>query len=250
MLEPAPEPQPFPIANPPRTALSHRAAALFEVVLCSGFPTQILLILLMAAAGMRLPSADGQWSATYVTMLSLLDTVLVVGLIVFFLKARRESVSDVLLGKRPISRETALGVALFPIVFMIAVVVLGTILRFAPQLHDVQRNPFEAMMQTRRDAIVFGVVAVIAGGVREEIQRGFILHRFSQFLGGGPVGVVVYSAVFGLGHRDQGWDTVIAVAILGAIWGTIYLIRRSIVASMVSHSAFNLAHVMMFRALH
>ena len=31
---------------------------------------------------------------------------------------------------------------------------------------------------------MFGTgVAIIAGGVREEIQRGFILHRFEQFTG-------------------------------------------------------------------
>jgi len=105
------------------------------------------------------------------------------------------------------------------------------------------------MLQNRRDAMMFGMVAMVAGGVREEIQRGFILHRFSHYLGGGLVGLVVYSTVFGLGHVDQGWDAAIAVATLGAIWGTIYLIRRSIVAPMVSHAGFNLAQVIKYVAL-
>jgi membrane protease YdiL (CAAX protease family) len=90
---------------------------------------------------------------------------------------------------------------------------------------------------------------MIAGGVREEIQRGFILHRFEQYLGGGAVGVVIHSALFGLGHVDQGWDATLTIGALGAIWGTIYLVRRSIVAPMVSHAGFNLAQLVKFLAL-
>ena len=105
------------------------------------------------------------------------------------------------------------------------------------------------MLRNRRDAVMFGTVAIIAGGVREEIQRGFILHRFQQYLGGSVVGIVVYSVAFGLGHIDQGWDAAITVASLGAIWGTIYVIRRSVIAPMVSHAGFNLAQVIKFIAL-
>ena len=84
---------------------------------------------------------------------------------------------------------------------------------------------------------------MIAGGVREEIQRGFILHRFEQFLGGGATGIVVFSLLFGLGHLEQGRDVALATAVLGAFWGVIYLRRRSIAAPMVSHAGFNLLQV-------
>ena len=64
---------------------------------------------------------------------------------------------------------------------------------------------------------------MIAGGVREEIQRGFVLRRFEQYLGGGAVGLVVFSALFGLGHLEQGRDVALATAILGAFWGAVFL---------------------------
>ena len=140
-------------------------------------------------------------------------------------------------------------IALLPLVFLIAIVVLAIIITIAPQLHNVPKNPMEDLMRNPRDAAVFGVVVMIAGGLREEIQRGFILHRFGQYLGGGVVGVVVHSTMFGLGHFEQGWDATIAVGTLGAIWGTIYLMRRSIIAPMVSHAAFNLAQLVKFMAL-
>jgi membrane protease YdiL (CAAX protease family) len=247
-LEPLP-PSPPPDPTPEPITFAHRLGALIEVILCSGFPTQIFIISAMTLAGMQLEIAPGRWSPAFVSTLSMLDTVLVIGLVVFFIKAHRERVSEVLLGSRRVVSELVLGLWLFPVVFGIALVVLVLVMTLAPQLHDVPRNPLEAMLQTRADAVMFAFVATIAGGVREEIQRGFILHRFSQFLGGGPVGILVYSILFGLGHRDQGWDATIAVATLGAIWGTIYLIRRSIVAPMVSHALFNLAQLVKFMAL-
>ena len=83
----------------------------------------------------------------------------------------------------------------------------------------------------------------------EEIQRAFIILRFDQYLGGGIVGIVVYSAVFGLGHLDQGYAASIAIGCLGAAWGCLYWIRQSAIAPMVSHAAFNLAQLLKFAAL-
>ena len=117
------------------------------------------------------------------------------------------------------------------------------VLSYAPSLRNVPRNPLEDLIRNRSDAVIFGVVVMIAGGVREEVQRGFIIHRFEGFLGGGLVGVLLYSLLFGLGHFEQGWDASVVTAFLGVLWGLVYLHRRSIIAPMVSHAGFNLAQV-------
>ena len=243
------EPDVVPVDAPPRIEIGERLGALAEVILCSGFPTQILILAAMGGAGMRFPTPEGGLTPLFVITLSMLDTALVVGLVFLFLKAHRENAREVLLGQRPAWREALLGAGLLPIIFLIALLILGVILTFAPQLHNVPRNPIEDLMQNPRDAAMLGIVVMIAGGVREEIQRGFILHRFGQYLGGGGVGVIVHSALFGLGHVYQGWDATIAVGTLGAIWGTIYLRRRSIIAPMVSHAGFNLAQLVKFMTL-
>jgi membrane protease YdiL (CAAX protease family) len=249
MYDPVPEPSADPIAGSPapsRIFLVQRLGALAEVVLCSGFPTQVFLAGLLMAAGLSIRTDDGQLSPGFVFTLSLLDTMLVIGLILILLTAHGERPRDVLLGRRPVRREAILGAALLPLVFVLLLLVLGAILTFAPWMHNVPRNPLEDMLQNRRDAITFAVVATLAGGVREEIQRGFILHRFERFLGGGAVGIVAHSALFGLGHYEQGIDASIAIATLGAVWGVVYLTRRSIVAPMVCHSLFNLAQLVKF----
>lgn len=234
---------------PPPIPVAERLGALAEVVLCSGFPTQIVILAAMTGFGMRLDTAGGGWSPLFVATLSLLDTALVIGLVLLFLRAHGESARDVLLGRGPVWREVVAGVALLPVVFVIAIVVLAGVILIAPHLHNVPKNPMEDLMRNPRDAAVFGIVVMIAGGLREEVQRGFILHRFGQYLGGGAVGVVVHSTIFGLGHFEQGWDATIAVGTLGAIWGTIYLMRRSVIAPLVSHAGFNLAQLVKFMAL-
>jgi membrane protease YdiL (CAAX protease family) len=243
------EPTPLPVEGPPRIQPAERLRALAEVVLCSGFPTQIVILAVMGAFGMRLQTAGGSWSPLFVATLSMLDSAFVIGLVFLFLRSHREQARDVLLGQRPVWPEVLLGMTLLPFVFLLALVVLATLFTVAPQLHNVTHNPMQDLMQNPRDAAIFGFVVMVAGGVREEIQRGFILHRFNQYLGGGAVGVVVHSAIFGLGHVDQGWDATLAVGTLGAIWGTIYLTRRSIIAPMVSHAGFNLAQLVKFMVL-
>lgn len=223
-----------------------RLGALVEVVLCSGFPSQVLIIGLLTGLGMSFRTDGGQLSPAFLFTLSLLDTGAVVGLVFVFLWTHRESPRDVLLGGRPPVLEAFLGIVLLPFIFMLVVVVLAVILVYAPQLHNVPRNPLEDLLQTREHAVVFGIVVMIAGGVREEIQRGFILHRFDRYLGGGVVGVIVFSVVFGLGHVEQGLDAAIATGVLGAAWGSVYLVRRSIVAPMVSHAGFNLAQLVKY----
>jgi membrane protease YdiL (CAAX protease family) len=236
-------------AEPPdrsRPAPAERVTALIEVLLCSDFPTQIAVGAALAAFGFRLLGPDGGLNLQFVVWLSLIDTVLLVGLIFLFLRAHGEQPRTVLLGHRPVGREMVVGAKLTMAAFVIAIVVLGAILQFAPGLHTVENNPLKDLMRQPRDAAVFAVVVVIAGGVREEIQRAFLLHRFERWLGGGAFGILATSAAFGLGHLQQGVDATIATGVLGAFWGVVYLRRRSAVAPVVSHSGFNLLQLVQF----
>lgn len=233
-----------------RRILPHeRAGAVLEVILCSGFPTQILLIAVLHGFGIRPLAEGGGLSPLFVFSVSLLDTVLVLGIIYMLLRAHGESVREVLLGRVRLLKEALVGIGLIPLVFFIVAVVLLVILTWAPHLRNVPRNPLEDMLTTRSHAMIFAVVAMIAGGVREEVQRGFIVHRFGQYLGGRMTGVIVHSTFFGLGHYEQGYDAMMATATLGIFWGVVYVRRNSIVAPVVSHAGFNLAQVIKFVTL-
>ena len=220
-------------------------SAILEILLCSGIPSQLALAFMLALAGLT-PTVGGQLSLGYIATLLLLDATLVIALIFWLLRRRGEQPREVFLGARPVGPEIKLGLALTAVVFALAVVVLSAARIFFPSLHNVKENPLQDLIQTPAQALVLAIVATISGGLREEIQRAFILHRFEQYLGGAHVGLILYSLVFGLGHSLQGWDAVLTTAMLGAFWGWIYISRRSIIAPMVSHSGFNAAEIVVF----
>jgi membrane protease YdiL (CAAX protease family) len=241
--------EPPPHAQSQGPTLAERVMALLEVIICSDYPTQVALSATVAALGFAPAGANGELSLAYVVVLSLADTALLLALIAMFLSVHGEGARDLFLGNRPIGGEVRAGLPLALAALAVGVIVLVMIQQVAPWLHNVPRNPLQNLLRTRRDAAAFAVVAVVAGGVREEVQRAFLLRRFERWLGGSGVGVVVTSISFGLGHKIQGMDAAVATSVLGAFWAFIYLRRRSIVAPVVSHSGFNLLQLVQFLRL-
>jgi membrane protease YdiL (CAAX protease family) len=226
-----------------------RLMAFGEVLLCSSIPTQFAIVLLLGLAGLAPRTDAGQLSLPFVFVVTLADTILLVGLMVFFTRRRGDSVAALWLGHRPGAREAARGARQVVPIFKLVVVLLNTLRLIAPGLHNVDVNPLEQLATGGPfDALMFGVVVILAGGLREELVRAFLLRRFEQHLGGAAVGVVVLSTAFGLGHYDQGWDAVITTGVLGAMWAVIYLRRRSSIAPIVSHAGFNSLEVIRIAA--
>lgn len=238
----APPDAPAP-AGPPGPAPLSRARAVGEAVLCSSYPTQIVAAALLWALGIG-ASAEGGLNATFIIAVSLLDAALVVALIVYFLRRRGESIGAVMFGTAPGWREAALGVALvLPVTFGVALLV-AAVRAVWPSLQNVPVNPLTALMSDPRRVVIFAVVVVLAGGVREEMQRAFQLHRLTPGVLPPGLALLVTSVAFGLGHTVQGRDVALATFALGALWGAMWLRRRSILAAAVCHALFNLGQVL------
>ena len=228
-------------AGAPLAAAAPRPAwpVWIEILLCSGYPTQIVLLYVLQGLGLEPVLADGALNASFIFALSLADTVLLLSLIVFLLMRRGERPARVFFGDAPAAREAAAGALSLPLVMIIVVALTLAIRRWAPSLHNVPENPLESLLGTQTGLLMFLVVVIVAGGVREELQRAFLLHRFRSDLGRPWMGVLITSLAFGLGHTLQGFDAAVITGTLGALWGTMYLVRGSSVAPMVSHSLFN-----------
>ena len=217
----------------------NRLVAVLEILVCSSVPTQLALAGALRVAGFPVYDSPGQLSLVFVLILSVGDTLLLAALMVFITRTHGESVRELWLGRGPIKPEVVRGVLLIPVVFLLVVVLLNVIRLAAPWLHNVETNPIEQLATTPGEAALFAIVAIVAGGIREELQRAFLLRRFERHLGGAMVGVVVLSVAFGLGHIVQGRDAAIVTGVLGAFWALVYLRRRSAVAPIISHSGFN-----------
>jgi membrane protease YdiL (CAAX protease family) len=224
--------------------VQQRLVALGEVIICSSLPTQLTVAILLSLAGMPSQNSSGQLSLPFVFAVTIGDTVLLVGLMVWFTLRHGETVSSLWLGSRPIASEVVRGLALVPPIFLVVIVLLNILRLVAPDLHNVEVNPLEQLATGGPlNAVVFGVVVIVAGGVREEMVRAFLLRRFEQHLGGTGAGVILLSVAFGLGHVGQGWDAAITTGVLGALWAVVYVRRRSSIAPIVSHAGFNSVEV-------
>jgi membrane protease YdiL (CAAX protease family) len=239
-----------PVATEPRLPLPRWLAAIQVFAVC-GIPTQTVVLLGLVAAG-RAMGEDGapltmdpaNISLEFFAMSTLLDTAVMALLIRLFLTLSGENSSDVFLGKRPVAGEILRGIALVPVMLCVAVGLILLARYLVPVLHNVPKNPLEAYMDSPLRAGIFIVVVMLGGGVREELQRAFILHRFEQRLGGIWLGLAVWSVAFGLFHIPQGYDAAITVGLLGFAWGWLYIRLRSVVAAMVSHAGFNALQVL------
>jgi membrane protease YdiL (CAAX protease family) len=239
---PLAEPAAPAVLLPPSPTLS-RVAAAFQVFMVSGIPTQFIAALLLAMV-LGMPFLDGDHlSFEFIAVVSLVDTAIVALLIRAFLSLSGEQSADVFIGSRPVMGEILRGLAWLPVVFLGVTTIVLSIRAVAPWMHNVETSPFEAFLTTPLQAAIFLVVVVLAGGVREELQRAFILHRFDQRLGGARVGLVLFTIAFGVFHVDQGYDVALAICFLGLFWGLAYVQRRSAILPMVNHASFNATQV-------
>jgi uncharacterized protein len=235
VLEPAPDPLWY-----------RRFRAIVEILLCSGIPTQALVAQLLALGGLWPYARSGGLDPTWVFLLALIDTVLVVALAIFLLRANGESPRAVFLGDRSPMREAVFGVAIIGPLILGVAGIMAAARAIWPSLHNVPENPLGGLLRSPFDAMLFAFVATVGGGVREELQRAFLLTRFERDLGGPVVGLVVTSVAFGAGHALQGWDAAIATGAMGCFWGWLYLRRRSVIAPMTSHAGYNSLEIARF----
>src|SRR4051812_38517475 len=126
-----------------------RIVALFEVLLCSDFPTQLAIGQTLIAFGMR------PLSLKFIVTLSLIDTPLLIALIFLFLRSHGERVRPVLWGSRSAMREVRLGLPLTVGAFVIAIAAIGLVRILAPVLHNVPQNPLQNLIHGRGDVALF-----------------------------------------------------------------------------------------------
>lgn len=238
---------PLQPVTPARVRLPRWFAAI-QVILTCGIPSQIIsaaIVLVLLQIDLLSPEGlERIFSLEFVAVTQLVDTALVAMMIRVFLELSGEDSRTVFLGRRSLLKDTFKGLALVPVILLGVGGLVSLIRAVAPWMHTVKESPIEAYMQNPFDASIFLVVVVLGGGIKEELIRAFVLHRFDQGLGGIRLGLVLFSILFGVLHFDQGWDVALAIGLLGLFWGVLYVRRRSAWMNMVSHAGFNAANVL------
>jgi membrane protease YdiL (CAAX protease family) len=168
----------------------------------------------------------------------LIESGITLVLLWLVLRAHKESLPGLGLTWLRWRSNLLLGLALVPFLFGVNIGISVIFQAYFPGLY-LERNPLTDLVRSPQDLAIFIGTAWIAGGIKEELQRAFILRRFQSFLGGARVGLILWSLVFGFGHYVQGVQGVAAAALFGMIFGITYLVSGNLIVPIVAHGAYD-----------
>ena len=87
-----------------------------------------------------------------------------------------------------------------------------------------------------RELIVWILLSSTAGFCEEIIFRGYLQRQLASMLGNVWGGMLVSAAVFGLSHAYEGHRRMLLIAIYGALFGTLAILRKSLRPGMMAHA--------------
>lgn len=213
-----------------------RIQALFEVLLVSGLVSSLIAVLPFARLihGNINVMSNAHLMAGYL----MIEACVTFLLLLIVLKLHRETPAEMGFRFTRWTADSLIGLAVVPLLFVFGTGIGLIFQTFFPR-YFMDRNPLTEAIRTPGDLILILVAGLIAGGIKEELQRAFILTRFRRHLGGATLGLIIWSTAFGAGHYVQGAQGMLSAGIFGLIFGIAYLARGSLVAPIVAHGTYN-----------
>ncbi len=228
---------------------------------------ELLLVLLagplLVQIAFLLTGTDVMGDGRTVVLFMVSDATLTLILIVSLLYFRGETLFELGWVWSNISREVLWGMVCVPVCFVSTIFVSMFFQAFFPQYISTT-NPLLDLVEDPSDLALFLMSSLYVGGIKEEIQRAFVLYRFEHYLGpillwpflrfvnrlnscweevsrrlGVMIGLILWSILFAVGHAVQGVDSAVGAGILGLLFGLLYLWRRKLIAPMVAHTLFD-----------
>jgi len=222
-----------------------RLRAALEVLAISGLVSNVLAALVLAAIfGRNVLELSGT-SANFLVAYLLLDSAFTFLILWALMATHEETLAGIGLRWSHWKINVTLGLVLVPLLLIVNFVVSVVFQLFLPQ-HALKQNPLMETIQSPAQLALFVLAALVAGGVREELQRAFILRRFHRRLGGSAVGLVVWSLAFGAGHYVQGAQGIVAATFFGFAFGALYLMRNNLVGPVTAHAVYDSAALLVY----
>ena len=238
---------PEPTAGSQNPLWLNRLQAIFEVVLMSGLFSSFI-----ATVPFTLRRSSGEvllQNVRVVCSFVLLEAGITFALLALILMAHGETLQDLGLHWVRWRSQLIIGIAIVPALFFLSAIVSGMFKVLLPK-YFTERNPLMDIIHTRNDLGLFIVSVLIAGGVKEELQRAFILTRFRNHLGGAKLGLVLWSLVFAAGHYVQGFQGVVVAGLFGLVFGAVYLFCGNLIAPITSHGLYDTVALLGYWFLH
>lgn len=199
------------------------------------FEVLVFLFLIVPSTALSLFAVrQGQLNFPLVAVAVMTRDLALVCLIFFFLWRNGESHARIGWTFKNVSKEIAVGIALFVPFFAGADAVGYVLKQFGLTAPATPLPSFLTARDLPQVILAFAMVIVVAIS-EETIFRGYLLLRFGATMRSMRAAVVISSLLFALGHGYEGTLGLATVAIMGIVLAGIYLWRQSLVAPIVVH---------------
>jgi uncharacterized protein len=155
-------------------------------------------------------------------------------LVLFFLWRNAEPLSFIGWKREHWLREVLIGIALFPVFFIILGLVAYFLQGIGFNIPTTGEQKFLAEARFSHMALALLLVVVVAV-VEETIFRGYLILRFLHITKNSTWSVLVSAVIFAMGHGYEGSAGVGTVGIMGVVFAVVYLWRGNIIAPVVIH---------------
>ena len=230
-----PQQEPFPS----RPTLGDRALALGDVLLAWLSGTWLLAPLIFWS-GITPDQILSDVRVLFVFLIG--EAALTLAVLHLLLRIRGESWA--LVASRPATNADIRAGFFFVPVLVLTVIVSGLLFQWFLPSWVTLENPLLNLLTDGLGLVLMILSSILVGGIKEELQRAFVLRRFEQYLGGGQIGLILWSVAFGLGHLSQGEDNAVRAGFLGLLLGLFFLRRRNPLGPIIGHASYNVLVVL------
>jgi membrane protease YdiL (CAAX protease family) len=93
--------------------------------------------------------------------------------------------------------------------------------------------------RTTAELALFFSLSTTAGLVEEVVFRGYLQKQFGKLFGNVWIGMFLSAILFGLAHGYEGKQRMFIIVILGVLFGTMAILRKSLRTGMIAHALFD-----------
>lgn len=127
------------------------------------------------------------------------------------------------------------------------ILLLGVVAGIAVALHlnqpgavDQGRKTIQAIgPKNGAELALFIFMSTVAGFVEEIVYRGYFQRQFSSLLRNAWMGMIASAILFGLSHGYEGAKRMFIIFVMGAMFGTLAILRKSLRPGMMGHAIFD-----------
>jgi len=173
--------------------------------------------------------------------------ILTILVVILLLRLTKEKFKDIGFDRQKLFKQIGIGFLFGVLIFALDAFIAGPLLDSILPKTAAKGIDMSKFFTNTLSIPIFVFIAIFKGGFCEELWRIFILTRFEKIFGksGLIAALILSSVVFGIGHLYQGINGLISIAIIGFLYGLVYLRKRRALEAVLAHATFNTINIIL-----